>query len=262
MMTSLSRGKWIPSPLQKTETSQSKSGDGVGRMKILADVIESILGVVYLEFGYHISMKVGNELKVTFPWDETDVSVACGEHGEIDNSLLLDVVKMCTGHNKAFNRPKLVDEAFTHPSAIDATVPSYQRLEWIGDAVLCLCAREWLFKNISGVTLGDLVLLEGALVSNETLAFVSMKYGLQHYLNHREKFLPKRIESYCWSVKEGCGLWGGGMYFQNIRSWFIFPPFFPSCLSIVQKFQYSNRYSCASLLKIRLSRLRILLKVY
>jgi len=210
MMTSLSRGKWIPSPLKIIETTESKGKDtGVGRMKILADVIESILGVVYLEFGYHVTMKVGNELRVTLPWDENDVSVACGEHGEIENIGLLDIIEMCTGHKKAFNRPKLVDEAFTHPSAIDATVPSYQRLEWIGDAVLCLCAREWLYKNMGDVSLGDLVLMEGAIVSNETLGFVSMKYGLQQYLNHRDLSLPKRIESYCWNVQEGCGLWGG-----------------------------------------------------
>jgi endoribonuclease Dicer len=212
MMTSLSRGKWIPSPLKIIDTSPSKVKDtGMGRMKMLADVIESILGIVYLDFGYHIAMKVGNELRVTLPWDETDISVAVGESGEIDSSVLLDVVEMCTGV-KTFNRPKLVDEAFTHPSAIDAKVPSYQRLEWIGDSVLCLCAREWLYKNLGEVTLGDLVLAEGAIVSNETLGFVSMKYGLQQYLNHRDQSLPKRIESYCWNVQEGCGLWGGGMY--------------------------------------------------
>lgn len=211
-MTSLARGKWIPSPLQIIRTVDAKVKDAaVQRIKILADVIESILGVVYLEFGYHVSMKVGNELHVTLPWDETDTSVACGDSGDIENSVLLDVVQKCTGHSKTFSRPKLVSEAFTHPSAIDALVPSYQRLEWIGDAVLCLCAREWLFRNLGEETnLGELVVSEGAIVSNETLGFVSMKFGLQEYLNHRDQSLPKRIESYCWNIQEGCGLWGGG----------------------------------------------------
>ena len=221
MMSSLARGKWIPSPVQVIHSSNTKGMDvAIERMKILADVIESILGVVYLEFGYHTSMKVGNELHVTLPWDETDTSVACGESGDIDNIALLDVVQKCTGHSKTFSRPKLVSEAFTHPSAIDAAVPSYQRLEWIGDAVLCLCAREWLFRNLGeDATLGDLVVSEGAMVSNETLGFVSMKYGLQEYLDHRDQSLPKRIESYCWNIQEGSGLWGGGasmVYIQLI----------------------------------------------
>jgi len=189
MMTSLARGKWIPSPLKLIHTVGAKTEDlAVQRMKVLADVIESILGVVYLEFGYHTSMKVGNELHVTLPWDESDTSVACGESGDVENSVLIDAIKMCTGHSKPFSRPKLVSEAFTHPSAIDASVPSYQRLEWIGDAVLCLCAREWLYRNLGhDTTLGELVVSEGAIVSNETLGFVSIKFGLQNYLNHRDQ---------------------------------------------------------------------------
>ena len=212
-MTSLARGKWIPSPLQVIQSTGAEVKSlATQRVKILADVIESILGVVYLEFGYHVSMKVGNELHVMLPWDETDTSVACGESGSIENDVLLDVVQKCTGHSKTFSRPKLVSEAFTHPSAIDASVPSYQRLEWIGDAVLCLCAREWLFRNLGEeTTLGDLVVSEGAIVSNETLGFLSMKFGLQEYLDHRDQTLPKRNESYCWNIKEGCGLWGGGV---------------------------------------------------
>ena len=219
MMTSLARGKWIPSPVQIIRSPDAKVRNvAIHRMKILADVIESILGLVYLEFGYHVSMKVGNELHVTLPWDETDTSVACGESGDVENSALLDVVQKCTGHSKTFCRPKLVLEAFTHPSAIDAIVPSYQRLEWIGDAVLCLCAREWLFRNLGEyTTLGDLVVSEGAIVSNEILGFVSMKHGLQEYLDHRDQSLPKRIESYCWNIQEGSGLWGGGASVVHVQ---------------------------------------------
>ena len=212
MMAPLARGKWIPSPLQLVQAPHAHAkSDNTQRVKVLADVIESILGVIYLEFGYHISMKVGNELHVTFPWDEADTSVACGEEGYIGNSELVNIVQKCTGHSKEFARPKLLSEAFTHPSAIDASVPSYQRLEWIGDAVLCLCAREWLFRHMGETTsLGDLVVSESAIVSNETLGFLSMKFGLQEYLNHRDQSLPKRIESYCWNIQEGCGFWGGG----------------------------------------------------
>uniref|UniRef100_A0A448ZDB2 Dicer-like protein 1 n=1 Tax=Pseudo-nitzschia multistriata TaxID=183589 RepID=A0A448ZDB2_9STRA len=211
MMTPLSRGVWVPSPLQIYQTTNKRIAEPLGgRMKLLADVVEAILGIVYIEFGYHRSIKVGNELHVTLPWDENDRSVACGEIGDVDNNLLVDVIKKCTGHAKVFDRPKVVSEAFTHPSAIDASVPSYQRLEWIGDAVLCLCTREWLFRNFGDrLEVGDLVMLEGAIVSNETLGFISMKCGLQQYLNHRDLSLPKRIESYCWKLKDGCGFWGG-----------------------------------------------------
>jgi len=48
---------------------------------------------------------------------------------------------------------------------------------------------------------------EAALVSNETLGFLSMRYGLQQYLNHRDHSLPKRIESYFLNVQDGSCLW-------------------------------------------------------
>jgi dsRNA-specific ribonuclease len=180
------------------------------RGKIFADVIESLLGLVYIEFGYETSVEVGNELGVTLPWNDYETSVVRGVSGESGSKELLDVVYKSTGH-KNFCLPKLVDEAFTHPSAVDAAVPSYQRLEWIGDAVLCLCVREWLFRRFADRTyVGDMVTTEGAVVSNETLGFLSMKYGLQQYLNHRDQSLPKRIESYFSSVRDGNGLWGAG----------------------------------------------------
>ncbi len=181
-----------------------------GNRKILADVVESILGLVYLEFGYTMSEQVASELGVILPLRTNDAGVERNQCRENGNEKLLEVVKLCTGHDK-FIRPALVDEAFTHPSAIDTTVPSYQRLEWIGDAVLCLGVREWLYRTFgSKLPLGDMVLMEGAIVSNETLGFLSIKYGLQQYINHQDRSLPSRILSYCSSLQDGCGLWGAG----------------------------------------------------
>ena len=103
-----------------------------------------------------------------------------------------------------------------HPSANHPSVPSYQRLEWVGDAVLCLAVRAWILENFPELTLGDMVVYEAALVSNETLAFLSVKYGLQHNLNHRDQSLPSRIESYSWRVREpGNGLWGTGTLYDE-----------------------------------------------
>ena len=44
-----------------------------------------------------------------------------------------------------FKNPKLLLEARTHPSALHPPVPSYQRLEWVGDAVIELVTRTWLY---------------------------------------------------------------------------------------------------------------------
>lgn len=211
MTSSISRGKWIPCPLKTTRPIVDEKK---AKRKVLADVVESILGLIYLEFGYNLSEQVASELHVILPLREgSEATVELNPSGKENRNIekLLEVVRMCTGHT-VFTRPTLVEEAFTHSSVIDTTVPSYQRLEWMGDAVLCLCVRDWLYKTFgSSFPLGDMVLIEGAIVSNETLGFLSIKYGLQQYINHRDRSLPSRILSYCSSLEDGCGLWGAGM---------------------------------------------------
>ena len=215
LTTPLARGQWLPVSLAYTEDTVLKPEPSLGG-KLYADAVESILGLVHSEFGYPISSKVADELQVTLPWDN---NIQGQKGNRAENSQLSEAIRRCTGYGD-FARKELAVEAFTHPSAVHPSVPSYQRLEWIGDAVLCLTAREWILTNFHDISLGDMVVMEAALVANETLAFLSLKYGLQHNLNHRDQSLPARIESYDYSVRElGRGLWGAGefvcWYFGN-----------------------------------------------
>jgi dsRNA-specific ribonuclease len=209
MTEPLARGQWIPGCLDFTDGTELKHSDPL-RGKILADLIESILGLTYLEFGYDVSLKVAGELQVTLPWDDDNIESQIDE--QIVPSELLDAIGVGMGY-KGFKRPELAMEAFTHPSALHPSVPSYQRLEWVGDAVLCLAARQWIYKTFPERPLGDMVVMEAAVVNNETLAFLSVQNGLPHHLNHRDQSLPSRIETYDWSIRElGRGLWGAGEF--------------------------------------------------
>jgi endoribonuclease Dicer len=174
--------------------------------KVCADVIEALLGLAYREGGYTLGLKVADELHLTVPWSD-DIRVE-GRRNEASNPKLAKAARDFTGYEK-FHQPILVEEAFTHPTCLHPDTPSYQRLEWIGDAVLCLAAREWLFEEFPDTSVGDMVLMEASLVANETLAYLSLRSGLQRHLNHRDQTLPARIESYDYSVREhGRGLWG------------------------------------------------------
>ena len=204
MIAPLARGQWLPAYLEFKECTQQPEVEPPGG-KTYADVIEAILGLVYLKFGYEVSLLVADQLHATLPRGSCipDQGVSIEE-----NNQLAESVARCTGYRK-FKHPSFLEEAFTHPSALHPTVPSYQRLEWIGDAVLCIAVREWIYKNFAHLALGDMVVMESALVANETLAFLCLKNGLQHHLNHRDQSLPSRIEAYDWSVRElGRGLWG------------------------------------------------------
>jgi dsRNA-specific ribonuclease len=152
-------------------------------------------------------MKVGNELGLSLLWKDEIERKEKGKVNEVVNEDLLAIVQKCTGYEE-FIHPQLFEEAFSHPTAMDSMVPSYQRLEWIGDAVACLCVRDWIFHHFeSELGLKEMVLLEDAIVSNETFGWLSMKYGLPHLLNHRDPTLPGRIESYMSRLQAGNGLW-------------------------------------------------------
>ena len=52
----LARGKWIPACFDYSEGTELKSEGTFGR-KVYADMVESILGLVYIEFGYGVSLE-------------------------------------------------------------------------------------------------------------------------------------------------------------------------------------------------------------
>ena len=66
MTEPLARGQWLPAGLNYVEGTELKMEDMMSS-KMYADIIESVLGLVYLEYGYETSLKVADELKVTLP---------------------------------------------------------------------------------------------------------------------------------------------------------------------------------------------------
>jgi ribonuclease-3 len=66
----------------------------------------------------------------------------------------------------------LLEEALTHPSYANEVRAArhYQRLEFLGDAVLGLCATELLYERFPGADEGSLTRLRASLVNAEALA--------------------------------------------------------------------------------------------
>ena len=209
---SLSRGLWTPAPMELVD-GQNKPVDSqsVADGKVCADVLESLLGLVYLEFGYREALIASDALQLTIPHKDDELLESTKmQAGSLNAGRSIDAVETFTGYHP-FVRKSLVEEALTHPTklSVSTSYSSYQRLEWIGDAVLCLAMRCWIYKNMPQLELGSMVLLEATLVCNETLAFLAQRASLAKHLRHGDQTLPGRIENYEWSVQEdGRGLWG------------------------------------------------------
>lgn len=87
--------------------------------------------------------------------------------------------------NYYFRDATLLRTALTHPSYLNEHSQehdSYQRLEFLGDAVLEFLASDYLFKHFAKIREGRLTEIRSALVKTESLARIAKKINLGDYL--------------------------------------------------------------------------------
>ena len=98
---------------------------------------------------------------------------------------------MSAGHDVAaleeaigyqFENADLRDEALTHPSytAEHAGCPDYDRLEFLGDAVLQLAVTRYLYAALPDASEGEMTLVRAGVVSEPTLAAIGKGWGVSN----------------------------------------------------------------------------------
>ena len=100
------------------------------------------------------------------------------------------------------DNPDFFKRALTHPSYTKEQdlpyVENYERLEFLGDAVLKLSASDILFKKYPDYTEGDLSKIRSIVVSDNTLSKIVNEIGFCEVLAHHEaKQGLAHIESVC-----------------------------------------------------------------
>ena len=100
------------------------------------------------------------------------------------------------GHT--FTNKRLLQEALTHASQYNATTPSYQRLEFLGDAVLDFLITEYLYEQHSkeGLTPGLLTDMRQLAVCNSTFVLLAMRNGFNKFLFYTSEVLFWHISHY------------------------------------------------------------------
>jgi len=81
-----------------------------------------------------------------------------------------------------FARPDLLQIALTHPSAAIIGEPHYERLEFLGDAVLDLAIADLLMRRLPGAKEGTLSKERASIVNGRTLALKALEVGLSDRL--------------------------------------------------------------------------------
>ena len=100
-----------------------------------------------------------------------------------------------------FRYPRLLRSAFTHPSDQHTPVPDYQRLEFLGDAVLDMVCINWLFNKFETRNPQWLTEHKMAMVSNKFLAVVAVVLGFDKFISATTAKLLIDISRYAEQVR-------------------------------------------------------------
>ena len=79
-----------------------------------------------------------------------------------------------------FSNKELLERALTHPSVEGKS--NYERLEFLGDAVLELSITEFLYKAFPDYSEGDLTKIRASVVCSKSLSELAMNLGVGRFL--------------------------------------------------------------------------------
>lgn len=92
-----------------------------------------------------------------------------------------------TKYKITFNNPKLLEEAFTHSSYANEhpndSVRDYEKLEFLGDAVLELAISDYLYRNFPQLNEGELTRMRSNIVDTEGFARFAQEFGFPAEIN-------------------------------------------------------------------------------
>ncbi|KAF5317594.1 hypothetical protein D9611_014873 [Ephemerocybe angulata] len=186
-----------------------KAGDERGSLPIFgrqADVAEAIIGAAYVSGGRECGLGAMKALTVPIPgintWSDFGARVVIPYPHRVAQLRegSLPVLENIIGHK--FQQPHLLAQAMTHTTARTSGMTSYERLEFIGDAILDFMVIRYIYDRDHALSPGGLTLLKSAMVSNSTLAAICVSSGLRDHLLFDSQQLAQSIEEYVTVITE------------------------------------------------------------
>ncbi|XP_011871131.1 PREDICTED: endoribonuclease Dicer [Vollenhovia emeryi] len=152
--------------------------------KTVADSVEALIGVCLRSNGIKGAAKLLKwfgilpaDAKIDNILDDNPPNPVIGSGDPNRYMPWADTIEAKFGY-KFKNRAFLL-QAFTHPSYTPNMITEcYQRLEFLGDAILDFLITCYIYENCGNLSPGDLTDLRSALVNNITFACLAVRYGL------------------------------------------------------------------------------------
>ncbi|CEG78493.1 Putative Dicer-2 protein [Rhizopus microsporus] len=172
--------------------------------KTLADIVEASLGAAYLCNGLEGCLQTAIQLQIPFDQIEkwSDFNVAFEEsrktvppRAESKALRMLNLPKLQALVEREFKKPLLLVEALTHASLPNSAAPCYQRLEFLGDAILDFLVIKYLFTKFPDADPGTITTMKDSCVNNQVLGIICLNNGLHKHIIHYSGRLVRSIET-------------------------------------------------------------------
>ncbi|CAH1963375.1 unnamed protein product [Acanthoscelides obtectus] len=168
--------------------------------KHVSDTVESLLGCYFVSCGFAGGMKFVEWMEI-IPDDLSEILMRQPENPFLVNNATLDdlslympcwqKVEEILGYT--FKNKGYILQAFTHASYTpNRLTRSYERLEFLGDAILDFLITCYIYEQCEGLTPGLLTDLRAALVNNNTFASLLVRLGLHKFI----LFINQKLQAY------------------------------------------------------------------
>lgn len=226
-----SRRLWYPEGLkllegkgaQKTEETEEEhrvgSTHNLGE-KTIADVCEAMIGAAFLSHDqpgkWHpdqwenairtVTKLVQKDDHKMLKWDDYRAAyvlppyqVATATASQRDMA-----EKVEKEHNYHFQYPRLLRSAFIHPSQpfLHEQLPNYQRLEFLGDALLDQASITYLFTKYPDKDPQWLTEHKMAMIGNRSLGMIAVTTGFYKHIRHCHSTVEQQIRDYVTELHE------------------------------------------------------------
>lgn len=180
--------------------------------KVLADCVEALIGAQYLHGGVELAtVFMDKHMLLPGACDVLGIDKGSGGQMNTGRSVVVDVPPMGPGdarHESSFaeeveriigytfqNRRHLVI-ALTHGSYENGLITSYQRYEYLGDAVVGFLLLSYFFYKYPDLSPGELTALRGPALSNDLFARVIVCRGIHKRFWHSCAPLRQEINKF------------------------------------------------------------------
>ena len=212
-------GKGVKEDEEKHDTFHEVQKQGYSD-KTIADVCEALIGAAFITHDQPgawqpehwesairaVTTFVNSEDHPMLTWDDYKAAyqVPAYQISDTTASQRYLAEKIQQEHPYQFRYPRLLYSAFLHSSIgfIVERVPNYQRLEFLGDALLDMACISYLFHSFPNKDPQWLTEHKMAMVSNRFLGALCVNIGFHKHLRHANAQLEGAIRAYATELAE------------------------------------------------------------